>query len=124
VPGFRERAIERTRQWREDNPERYAELQRRTRSAPGYKESLRKSHLKRKYGLTPDDYDAMLAAQRGGCAICGAPAPEGQSLHVDHCHDSGAVRGLLCFRCNAGLGQFDHDSERLARAASYLGSAR
>ena len=85
---------------------------------------MRSSHLKRKYGITLADYDAMLAAQAGGCAICGAPEPDGQSLHVDHCHDSGDVRGLLCFRCNAGLGQFDHDAERLAVAAAYLQSAR
>jgi hypothetical protein len=85
---------------------------------------MRAAHLKRKYGITVADYEGMLAAQGGGCAICGAPEPNGQSLHVDHCHDTGAVRGLLCFTCNAGLGLFDHDGERLARAASYLGSAR
>jgi hypothetical protein len=123
LPGFRERAISRTQRWRETNPERYAELQRRTKASPTYKRSLRNSHLKRKYGITLADYEAMLAAQAGGCAICGAPEPDGQSLHVDHCHDAGAVRGLLCFRCNAGLGQFDHDGERLAAAAAYLSSS-
>jgi hypothetical protein len=124
LPAFRERAISRTKRWRQENPEKYEELQRRTKASPTYKRSLRSSHLKRKYGITVADYEAMLAAQGGGCAICGAPEPAAQSLHVDHCHDTGAVRGLLCFRCNAGLGQFDHDRDRLARAASYLGESR
>jgi hypothetical protein len=124
LPGFRERAISRTKRWREENPEKYAELQRRTKASPTYKRSLRNSHLKRKYRITLADYEAMLAAQGRGCAICGAPEPDGQSLHVDHCHDTGAVRGVLCFTCNAGLGMFDHDADRLARAASYLQSAR
>jgi hypothetical protein len=123
-PAFRARDIARVTRWRIENPERYAALQRRIKASPTYKRSLRNSHLKRKYSITLADYEAMLTAQAGGCAICGAPEPDGQSLHVDHCHDTGAVRGLLCFRCNAGLGQFDHDSDRLARAASYLGSAR
>ena len=81
---------------------------------------MRRAHLRAKYGLTPADYDWMLAGQGGGCAICGEPAPDGQSLHVDHCHDTGRVRGLLCFNCNAGLGMFDHDGARLGAAAAYL----
>ena len=80
----------------------------------------RASHLKRKYGITLDDYEAMLVAQGGGCAICGAPEPDGQSLHVDHDHDTGAVRGLLCFTCNAGIGMFDHDIDLLSAAVDYL----
>ena len=120
-PAFRARDIARVTRWRTENPEKYEELQRRTKASPTYKRSLRNSHLKRKYGITVADYEAMLAAQGGGCTICGAAERDGQSLHVDHCHDTGAVRGLLCFTCNAGLGLFDHDRERLARAASYLG---
>ena len=59
--------------------------------------SDRKSHLKRKYGLTLEEYDAMLEAQGGVCAICGEPRPEERTLHVDHDHETGAIRGLLCF---------------------------
>jgi hypothetical protein len=119
-PAFREREIVRVRQWQRDNPARHNETQRRIRARPGYAERMRAGHLKRKYGITLDEYDAMLAAQDGGCAICGAPEPDGQSLHVDHCHDTDAIRGLLCFRCNAGLGQFEHCVERLEAAAAYL----
>jgi hypothetical protein len=123
-PLQRRRAVERARAWQQRNPERYAAFLKRRNASPAYKRSLRASHLKRKYGLTVADYETMLVAQHGGCAICGSPEPDGQSLHVDHCHGSGAVRGLLCFRCNAGLGQFDHDGDRLAAAAAYLQTAR
>jgi Autographiviridae endonuclease VII len=119
-PVFRQRDLQRVRRWRLENPERYADLQRRTKASPGYKRTLRASHQKRKYGLTLDDYQTMLAAQAGGCAICGAPPSEGQSLHVDHDHDTGAVRGLLCFTCNAGIGMFDHDIDLLSAAVAYL----
>lgn len=120
LPGFRDRAIARVQRWRIENPERYAELQRRTKASPTYRKSLRASHLKRKYGITLEDYDGMLVAQGGRCAICGEPEPDGRSLHVDHDHDTGAVRGLLCFTCNAGIGMFDHDLRLLDAAADYL----
>ena len=68
----------------------------------------------------PEDYAAMFEAQAQGCAICHAPEPEGQSLHVDHDHDTGDVRGLLCFTCNAGIGMFAHDIELLSAAVVYL----
>ena len=123
-PERRRRAAERAKAWQARNPDKHAEILRRYRESGRAAELMRRAHLKRKFNLSVEDYEAMLAKQGGGCAICAAPAPEGQSLHVDHCHDSGAIRGLLCFRCNAGLGLFDHDGERLARAASYLQSAR
>jgi hypothetical protein len=55
--------------------------------------------LRRRYGITPDDYDAMADAQGGVCAICGLPPRKG-TLDVDHDHATGRVRGLLCRRCN------------------------
>lgn len=84
----------------------------------------RERHLLRKYGITIADYEAMLHAQGGGCAICGR-RPEEQKryptfLHVDHCHDTGRVRGLLCDQHNLLLGRFDHDPALLRRAADYL----
>jgi hypothetical protein len=73
-------------------------------------------HLKRRYGISAEDADAMLEAQDGLCAICqSAPA-----AHVDHDHVTGAVRALLCFNCNGGLGQFKDDPEALRAAADYV----
>ncbi len=73
-------------------------------------------HLKRRYGITAEEADAMLEAQGALCAICRtAPA-----AHVDHDHDTGEVRELLCFNCNGGLGQFKDDPEVLRAAADYV----
>ncbi len=86
------------------------------RAAGKKKVSDRKSHLKRKYGLTLEEFDEMLAAQGGRCAICGKPDPD----NVDHDHVTGRVRGILCWNCNVGVGQFEDDIERLIAATSYL----
>ncbi|MDP5183311.1 endonuclease VII domain-containing protein [Blastococcus sp. BMG 814] len=73
-------------------------------------------HLKRRYGITAAEADAMLEEQNGVCAICRtAPAQ-----HVDHDHATGAVRALLCFNCNGGLGQFRDDPWLLRMAAFYV----
>jgi hypothetical protein len=70
----------------------------------------------RMYGMSIEDLDAMLLAQHGVCAVCQtAPA-----IHVDHDHQTDKVRGLLCFRCNAALGQFGDDPLVLRRAARYV----
>ncbi|MGH9178293.1 MAG: endonuclease VII domain-containing protein, partial [Acidimicrobiales bacterium] len=83
--------------------------------------SDRRSYLKRTYGITPEVYDELLARQEGVCAICRRQPTPGISLHVDHDHDSGRIRGLLCFRCNNALGDFDDDHDRLYAALRYLG---
>ena len=62
----------------------------------------------------------MLTTRGGGCAICEAPPPENGSLHVDHDHETGEVRGLLCFSCNGGIGQFQEDPLILRAAIRYL----
>jgi hypothetical protein len=114
------REIRRVQQWRKDNPERYAAYQKRRRSRPEDKAADRAGHLKHKFGLTPAEYEAKLAAQGGGCALCGrVPAP-GRQLDIDHDHKTGAVRGLVCNTRNQGLGQFRDDPIRLAYAAAYL----
>jgi hypothetical protein len=71
-----------------------------------------------RYGLGAADVDTMLAEQDGRCAICAAVLDE--TPHIDHCHKTGRVRGLLCRNCNVGLGNFADDPERLRRAAEYL----
>jgi hypothetical protein len=77
-------------------------------------------HLVRRYGISAADADRMLAEQGGACAIC----RESPALHVDHCHESGRVRGLLCFNCNGGLGQFRDRVDILEKAIDYLERTR
>ena len=79
-----------------------------------------KHNIKKKYGITPEDWDNMFATQGGGCAICKGSCSTGRKLAVDHCHTTGAVRGLLCARCNQGLGYFEDDADRLDAATKYL----
>jgi len=74
----------------------------------------------RTYGLTLDDFDRMLSEQGGRCAICSTDEPGTRGWCVDHDHDSGAVRALLCQPCNIGIGLLAHDPERLIAAAGYL----
>lgn len=62
------------------------------------------------------EFEEMMAAQEGRCAICGAPDPR----HLDHDRRTGWVRGILCFNCNGGLGQFRDSPELLAEAVMYL----
>jgi recombination endonuclease VII len=80
-------------------------------------------HLQRYHGLTVEQHQAMLVAQRGICAICGR-APGGKAhcakLHVDHDHTTGTIRDLLCADCNMGLGKFADSPTRLLKAAWYL----
>lgn len=119
-PLVRDRAIVRSRQWREDNIEQFRENQRRMRSNPEFKERSRAGHLLRKYGLSLEQYDDLLATQGGVCAICKRPPQGTFSLHVDHDHRTGRVRGLLCFRCNNALGDLDDDPSLLRAALRYL----
>jgi hypothetical protein len=88
--------------------------------------------LKKEYGITTDDYDLMLINQEGKCAICKTPEDECSvsyrtgkplSLAVDHCHETGRVRGLLCDLCNRGLGMLEHDISILESAIRYLKKA-
>jgi predicted HNH restriction endonuclease len=101
--------------WRERHPEQHRETarawyeanrQRALESGKAYRdrnpELGRAKHLKRTYGMTTEEYDTMLNAQGGRCAICGE-SPLRRRLHVDHDHETGRVRGLLCSRCNTAL---------------------
>lgn len=72
----------------------------------------------RSKGLTPDAEAILLEQQSGVCAICGKP--DKRKLSIDHCHETGAIRGLLCRRCNLGLGCFGDDVEALKKAIEYL----
>lgn len=91
---------------------------------PGRREINLRNNLRR-YGVTPDEYQQKFAEQDGRCAICGVrPNPEGRGpaarLHVDHDHVTGENRGLLCVRCNPGVGYFQDDPALLRAAANYI----
>jgi hypothetical protein len=77
-----------------------------------------RGRLKWTYGITPEDYDAMLTQQNGRCAACRNGPREGRPLCVDHCHKTKAVRGLLCDSCNVCAGHIE--SDRYALVVEYL----
>ncbi len=83
----------------------------------------RDREFRKKYGITLQDWEAMFDAQHGRCAICVIPLG-GIKVCVDHDHDTGKVRGLLCNRCNQGLGYFSDDTSVLEGAISYLEASR
>ena len=89
----------------------------------------RRRYKQQTYGLSQEAYDAMLKAQGGRCAICGtdevgSKSKNHQGFFVDHCHDTGEVRGLLCHPCNVGLGNFHDNIGKLEAAIRYLSEAR
>ncbi|MEZ0166998.1 endonuclease VII domain-containing protein [Kineococcus sp. LSe6-4] len=97
-------------------------------------DAFRRQLRDNKYGLLPGEYDTMLAAQKGACAICEEPHDPSQRwkvLAVDHDHDccpgqracGNCVRGLLCAACNRGLGYFTHNPKHLRAAAGYMAKA-
>jgi hypothetical protein len=87
--------------------------------------TYRKEELKRKFGMTLDDYQEKLKEQNGVCAICSKPETAIRMgkllpLAVDHCHRTGETRGLLCTVCNIGIGSLQDDPEVLRTAANYI----
>jgi hypothetical protein len=141
-----DRELARQKAWRQANKTKVAEIQKRYRSKPEVKAQMaeamrrrraadparnlaiwRKSHYKTSYGITVADFDRMLAAQGGRCAVCGSDKPGGRwaRFAVDHCHKTGKVRGLLCTHCNVLVGR--HESWYLpnkAKIDSYLANAK
>lgn len=76
--------------------------------------------LKRDWGLTPEQYDALLNQQNGVCAICKKVCSSGRRLAVDHIHGTKTIRGLLCGKCNAGIGHFKDSPDLMRSAIDYL----
>ncbi len=86
------------------------------------KNDIRNTKLKHLYGITLDDYNKMWADQDGCCATCGIHSSAlTKPLHVDHCHTTGKVRGLLCTQCNTALGMAKDDIQTLKNMIKYLG---
>jgi hypothetical protein len=120
----------RSTRWRKANPDKArsqvkteTERYRETRAAyyQANKRLWQNKRLQAEYGITIEEYDALLAAQGGKCAICGTEqCATGKAFAVDHDHDTGMVRGLLCKDCNIGLGMFKDDTFRLKAALDYL----
>ena len=81
------------------------------------------SRLKKAYGITLHDYNYMLYKQNNSCAICGLQNKERYGLHVDHCHHTGKIRGLLCSNCNSGIGNLRDNITLLYKAIEYLEKA-
>jgi len=116
-------AAEKSRRYRERHPDRWKRSVKKWNEANPEKRHLIRVNngLKRKYGITLEQYEKLLADQGGVCAVCGGPhVGVGGRYHVDHDHRTGVVRGLLCGTCNTGLGQFKDDPVVLEKAISYL----
>src|SRR6185369_3832400 len=127
-PEYRARTLAYNKARRDKNKEAISAARRqRWASDPEYRErqlaprrgkSKRWSSIKHNYGILPEHYQAMLEYQGGVCAICrNAPT---EHLCVDHCHDTGRIRGLLCRKCNTGLGCYEDDAELMDMAIKYL----
>ena len=130
------------REWRSKNKEKYQAYQKsymvtyltpdrrveaRERAALWYKEHRDEvlagclpKYLNKTYGITVETFLKMLDAQNGACAICEKICVTGERLCVDHDHETGQVRGLLCRKCNSAIGMFDDEPVLVERALQYL----
>jgi hypothetical protein len=81
---------------------------------------VREANRRALYGLEPADFDAMLENQAGLCAVCCKAMTPGNDTNIDHCHETGRIRGLLCRRCNSGLGHLQDSLLFVSGAAVYL----
>ena len=93
---------------------------RKYRSSDKGKESARRWRLLSNFGITLETFNSLLTSQNNSCAICGTTNPGGYNWHVDHCHTTNKVRGILCSACNQGLGLFYDNKTTLQNAITYL----
>ena len=116
----KERFAAKSKAWREANKERAKENRRRNyiENKEANLQYSKAYNLKRKFNLTTEEYAQMLEKQGGVCAICGKTCT--RALAVDHDHNTGIVRGLLCNNCNRGLGHMQDDIKILENAVRYL----
>jgi len=97
----------RQKAWRTTNPDQAAEHRRRGR-------------LLHRYGITAEEYEQQLQDQGGRCALCREPCRTGKRLAVDHDHETGKLRGLLCSACNTGIGSLGDNPVLMDRAIEYI----
>ena len=115
-------------EWRAKNSEHVAEYQKNYHQEYMAREDVQFNtwmrNLHRNYKLTPEDFNLLWDQQSGKCAICSEPMdPRGRrktAVAVDHCHDTGVVRGLLCRGCNTGIGSLKDSIDVLKSAVKYL----
>jgi hypothetical protein len=88
------------------------------------KETIEDSRLKRKYNITLNDKNTLLLKQNNKCVICKLELDNNIKTHIDHCHKTNKVRGILCVNCNLGLGNFKDKEEYLYNAIEYLGGKK
>jgi Recombination endonuclease VII len=118
----KERLVQEARDKRAKEPEKYKKYVHKWKSKNPDRE--RERNLAQ-FGLTIEDYDAMHEAQDGLCAICKQPETSSRDgkvyrLAVDHCHKTGKVRGLLCFKCNSAMGSFEKREIPLENVLKFL----
>lgn len=106
------------KEWRDNNKDKMKVIQKRYRT--NNPDSHRK-YLMQKYGITEKIYDLMVKVQKGKCLIC---KEKPKRLYVDHCHETNIVRGLLCNKCNQGIGYFKDSINNLKNAIAYLNPLR
>jgi Autographiviridae endonuclease VII len=122
----RPKRVQYKREWNQKNKDHIADKQRaRVAADPDkYRAYFRNYHIKKTYGITTEQYEKMVSQRCGRCDICGRE-PNGtnhveQSLVIDHDHETGAIRGLLCNNCNSGMGILGDTVEHLEAALQYL----
>ena len=110
------------RKWRQNNPEKFREQKAKWNKANPRARTLSKwRSFARKHGLDPQEITEMIEGHCGKCDICGeTQSKNGTSLHVDHCHSTHRIRGLLCDRCNIAIGHLRNDPQLCRKAAKYL----
>jgi Autographiviridae endonuclease VII len=118
-----EKAVVAAQRWAQRNPDRVAAYREEYRNRPERKRAMRDLYYRRTFGITADDVDALIEKQCGKCAICEGVPARAEGWHVDHDHATSRIRGVLCQRCNHGIGLLDEDPARLRAAAEYLESA-
>lgn len=99
------------RRWNKKNPEKHKAI---------YQRGNHRSNLKRRFGITEEQYAELAKTHGGVCAVCEKPESRGRKLSLDHCHKTGVIRGFLCCRCNLLIGNAADDPKILEAAARYL----
>lgn len=120
-PEYKARKKANQKAWRQANLERRKETREKwiATKDPEYD---RRCWLMSRHSITLETYNEMLENQHGVCNICKKPPKENKNLAVDHCHETGVIRGLLCFRCNFGLSYFSEMVDILENAVEHLKS--